>query len=144
MIPCALSGRVISAAANTGALSQEKKRSVKAPGQAGVCNPFFITVSTYTYGKNLADNQGPQANDGFCAENSCHRSADFYGRRSEYGNTFGPRTHNWTSTLIYQLPFGKGKRFANTSNPFVNGVIGGWQTSNIFLLQTGPFALADV
>ena len=41
--------------------------------------------------------------------------------------------------MIYQLPFGNGKRFANTSNPVLNAIIGGWQTSNIFLVQSGPF-----
>ncbi|HLW78987.1 MAG TPA: TonB-dependent receptor [Terriglobia bacterium] len=95
--------------------------------------------STYTWSKNMADNQGPQANGGFCAENSCNRSADLYGRDGEYGNTFGPRTQNWTTTLIYQLPFGTGKRFANTSSKVLNGIIGGWQTSNIFLVQSGPW-----
>ena len=122
--------RAIGATANYNALQIEGNRRFA----SGVT---FDT--TYTWSKNLADNQGPQANDGFCAENSCHRSADFYSRRSEYGNTFGPRRNNWLTTLIYQLPFGNGKRFANTSNPVVNAIIGGWQTSNIFLVQSGPF-----
>ncbi len=87
----------------------------------------------------MADNQGPQANGGFCFENSCSRSGDFYDRRSEYGNNFGPRDNHWITTLIYQLPFGKGERFANTSNRLLNGVIGGWQTSNVFLMQAGPW-----
>jgi len=94
--------------------------------------------STYTWGKNLADNQGPNAT-AFCDENSCNRSADLYDRRSEYGNTYGPRRHDWITTLIYQLPVGQGQRFANTSNKALNAIIGGWQTSNIFLMQSGPF-----
>jgi hypothetical protein len=95
--------------------------------------------STYTWSHNLADNQGPDGNGGLCGENSCNRSADLYDRRSEYGNTYGPRTNNWTSTLIYQLPIGTGKRFAGNSSKAVNAVIGGWQTSNIFLIQSGPW-----
>ena len=122
--------RAIGATANYNALQIEATRRFAAG---------LNFDSTYTWSKNMADNQGPQANDGFCAENSCHRSADFYDRRSEYGNTFGPRTHNWTTTLIYQLPFGRGKRFAGSSNPVLNAVIGGWQTSNIVLLQSGPW-----
>ena len=59
-------------------------------------------------------------------------------RRSEYGNTFGPRRNNWITTLIYELPFGSGKRFASSSSA-LNAIIGGWQTSNIFLVQSGPF-----
>jgi hypothetical protein len=95
--------------------------------------------STYTWSKNLADNIGTQANGGFCDENSCSRSGDFYDRASEYGNTFGPRTQNWTTTLIYQLPFGHGQRFGSGVNSVLNAFIGGWQTSNIFLIQSGPW-----
>ena len=95
--------------------------------------------STYTWSRNNADNQGPDGNGGLCGENSCNRSADLYDRRSEYGNTYGPRTQNWTSTLIYALPVGTGKRFAGNSNKILNGVIGGWQTSNIVLIQAGPW-----
>ncbi|MDE3180794.1 MAG: TonB-dependent receptor [Acidobacteriota bacterium] len=94
--------------------------------------------STYTYARNLADNQGPRTTGGFCGETACNRSADFYDRHSEYGNTFGPR-HLWRTTLIYQLPFGTGRHFLNSSNRFVNAAIGGWQSSNIIEFQSGPF-----
>jgi hypothetical protein len=122
--------RAIGATANYNALQIEAKRNFSAG---------LTFDSTYTWSKNLADNQGPQANGGFCAENACNRSADYYDRNSEYGNTFGPRRNNWITTLIYQLPFGTGKRYANTSNRVLNAFIGGWQTSNIFLIQSGPF-----
>lgn len=122
--------RAIGATANYNALQIEAKRQFAAG---------LTFDSTYTWAKNLADNQGPQANGGFCAENACNRSADYYDRSSEYGNTFGPRRNNWITTVIYQLPFGNGQRFANTSNRMLNAIIGGWQTSNIFLIQSGPF-----
>jgi hypothetical protein len=95
--------------------------------------------STYTWSKNLTDNLGDSANGGFCEERSCGRSSNWYDRHMEYGNSFGPRRHNWITTVVYQLPFGKGSRFAKTANPVLNGVIGGWQTSNIFLIQSGPW-----
>lgn len=94
--------------------------------------------STYTFARNLADNQGPRTAGGFCGETACNRSDDFYNRRLEYGNTYGPR-HLWLTTLIYQLPVGTGQRFAGNTNRFVNAVIGGWQASNIVKLQSGPF-----
>ena len=46
-------------------------------------------------------------------------------------------------SYTYELPFGKGKEFANTSNPIVNGVIGGWRTAGIWRLTDGrPEALS--
>ena len=43
-------------------------------------------------------------------------------------------------SLVYELPFGHGRRFLNTTNPLVDGVLGGWQISGIDTLQAGtPF-----
>jgi Carboxypeptidase regulatory-like domain len=94
--------------------------------------------STYVFSRNLADNQGPSSNGGFCGETACNRSGDFYNRNLEYGNTYAPR-HRWLTTVIYQLPFGSGQHFANSSSHIVNAFIGGWQMSNIFEVQSGPF-----
>ena len=42
---------------------------------------------------------------------------------------------------MYELPFGRGKRFAS-SNRVTNAVIGGWQLNSIFLHQSGaPFTI---
>jgi hypothetical protein len=44
------------------------------------------------------------------------------------------------TSLVYELPFGRGRHFANSSNGLVNGVIGGWQVSAINTMQAGtPF-----
>jgi hypothetical protein len=93
--------------------------------------------STYIYQRNLADDQGPSSNGGFCGETACNRSSDLYDRALEYGNTFEPEQH-WLTSLTYQLPFGGGRRFA-TSSHVVNALISGWQTSNIFEVQSGPW-----
>ena len=46
------------------------------------------------------------------------------------------RKHVLTSTGVYQLPFGAGRKF-NSDNVFVRGLISGWQTSAIFTAATG-------
>ena len=95
--------------------------------------------STYTWTRSLADNQGAGNAGSLCGETACNRSEDFYDRRGEKGNTFAPYTHDWVTTVVYQLPVGRGKRFANTNSKILNGVIGGWQTNNVFTFHTGPF-----
>jgi hypothetical protein len=40
---------------------------------------------------------------------------------------------------IFQLPFGKGKKFLSTSNPVVEHVVGGWQLYWIAFFETGQF-----
>ena len=95
--------------------------------------------STYSWSHSLADNLGAGNAGSLCGETACNRSEDFYDRRGEKGNPYAPYRHNWITTAVYQLPFGKGKRFANSSNSILNGVIGGWQTSNVLTIHSGAF-----
>jgi len=44
------------------------------------------------------------------------------------------------TSLVYELPFGQGRRFLNNANPLLNTVVGGWQISAINTAQAGtPF-----
>lgn len=99
--------------------------------------------STYTWAKNLADNLGPNST-GFVGETGGGRAADLYNRQAEYGNDYATRRHRSISTLVYDLPFGKGRQFASSLHPAANAVIGGWQMSAIFLAQTGPYLTPTV
>ncbi len=45
--------------------------------------------------------------------------------------------HQFNANIMYELPFGKGKMFLNTSNKLVNEVIGGWQVSSLIRVQSG-------
>ena len=94
--------------------------------------------STYTWAKSLADNLGPNAT-GFIGETGGGRAADLYNRQAEYGDDYATRRHRSISTVVYELPFGKGRPFAKSVHPVANAIIGGWQMSAIFLAQTGPF-----
>lgn len=40
-------------------------------------------------------------------------------------------------SYIYEIPFGRGKRFAGNLHPILNIVLGGWQTSGIFRVDDG-------
>jgi hypothetical protein len=47
--------------------------------------------------------------------------------------------HRTSQSIIYELPFGKGRRFG-ISNPFARALVGGWQVNGILTLQGGlPF-----
>ncbi len=95
--------------------------------------------STYTFAKNLADNQGPQPQGSFAGENAGGRSMDLYDLKAEYGPVWGTRKQRWISTAVYELPFGKGRAFLSNANGAVDAVLGGWRLSNILLVQSGPY-----
>jgi hypothetical protein len=41
-------------------------------------------------------------------------------------------------SIVYELPFGRGRQFVN-NNTMADAVIGGWQVSSTIVLQTGQF-----
>jgi Carboxypeptidase regulatory-like domain len=50
--------------------------------------------------------------------------------------------HRFVASYVYQLPFGRGKHFANQINRAADIVVGGWQLSGITTFQTGfPFGI---
>lgn len=101
--------------------------------------------STYTLAKNLADNQGSYANynsSGFVDEQGGYSATDSTNRHLDYGNVSATRRHRSLTTIIYELPVGRGRHFGSSMNRLEDALVGGWQLSNIFLWQSGPFLTA--
>jgi hypothetical protein len=69
-------------------------------------------------------------------------SQDQYNRRVEKSIGRYDQTHAVKMSTIYELPFGKGRRWLSKGK-FVNGVLGGWRVSGIQSYFSGfPIALA--
>ena len=52
--------------------------------------------------------------------------------------------HNFTASVIYDLPFGKGKHFGSSWNGAVNAVLGNWQVNVIEKITSGfPVFIVD-
>jgi hypothetical protein len=100
----------------------------------------FTFDSAYTWAKNLADNVGTGAS-GFQSENGGNSSQSTYlhSPKIDYGDVNGTRRHRWINTGVYELPFGRGRKFAADANRLEDAIVGGWQLSSIFLWQTGPY-----
>src|ERR1044071_6316460 len=49
--------------------------------------------------------------------------------------------HSLKLDSLYELPFGPGKRFFNSSNPYVRRVVGNWQIGGVTRIQSGPATL---
>ncbi|MDX2180951.1 MAG: TonB-dependent receptor [Bryobacteraceae bacterium] len=84
----------------------------------------------YTWSKSISyisDNDGPQVN------------ALAFLQRNRSLTPFD-RPHNLQITNIWELPFGKGKRWA--SSGFLSHIVGGWQTNNVLSFFSGnPFSV---
>ena len=67
---------------------------------------------------------------------------DVNNRRGNYARSDFDRTHQLKTNFIYELPFGRGRRWGSGANAFLERVIGGWQLTGVFVLYTGrPFTV---
>ena len=61
---------------------------------------------------------------------------------SDYGNTDLIRRHYFIANYVYNLPFGKGRRWLSGANGIEDAVLGGWELSGITTYATGtPFSV---
>jgi len=59
-----------------------------------------------------------------------------YSNLSQRGLSSSHRKHVWTTSAVYELPFGHGRAFLNRGG-FISYVLGGWQLSTIASIQSG-------
>ena len=93
--------------------------------------------STWTWARNLSDTESwPRSGfDGEITGDAMNQ----YNLRGDYGNVGGTRKHRWITTMVDELPIGKGRALFGNANGVLNGIVGGWRLSTILLVQTGPF-----
>ena len=94
--------------------------------------------SVFTWAKALADNQGP-GNYGFAGEGGGNRATSILDPNADFGNVYGTRRLKWNSTMLYDLPIGRGREFGSSMSRLADAVVGGWRLSNIFTWESGPF-----
>lgn len=93
-------------------------------------------LASYTYGHSI--DGGGQNND-----QSDAGALDPRNLRIHKGNSNYDIRQRFVTSVVYELPFGKGKPLANSNRP-AGAVLGGWQLSGIFSTQTGqPFTVTS-
>jgi hypothetical protein len=85
----------------------------------------------YTFSKTLDTGSSIRTHDGdtLFPQNS-------YCRACEYGLSSFHTAHRIVNSVLWDLPFGRGRQ-VNIENPVLNAVAGGWQVSSILAAQTG-------
>jgi hypothetical protein len=94
--------------------------------------------ANYAWTHNLSDAQG-DAPTAFQGETR-YGLADLnhFDISANRGNVVGTRRQRLLVTGTYELPFGKGRQWLNSS-PVAGGILGGWNLNTITVLQTGPY-----
>ncbi|WP_348262954.1 carboxypeptidase regulatory-like domain-containing protein [Telmatobacter sp. DSM 110680] len=92
--------------------------------------------SSYTWTKDLSD-AGGAAPNAFAVAGGTYLTTRFH-PGLDYGNVIYDRKHRFLTTWLYDLPFGRGKRWMS-SGGVINGVLGDWELAGVTVLQSGPF-----
>jgi hypothetical protein len=56
----------------------------------------------------------------------------------DYGNVIYDRRHRFLATYLFDVPFGRGRRWLSTASS-LNWFVGDWQLGGVTILQSGPF-----
>ncbi len=92
---------------------------------------LFVLVS-YTFAKLISGSNGEDAN-----RTSDGQVQNQYNRRLDKAVASQDTPHNIRISYVYELPFGRGKRFLGHANALVFGVLGGWKVSAIHTYVSG-------
>jgi hypothetical protein len=96
----------------------------------------FLFQANYTFQKTLTDTGG-------VGQTNFDPALDINNLDLEYMRALYDSTHVFNFYTIYELPFGRGKRFFNEGG-LVNTLLGGWQINSIVQASSGaPITITD-
>ncbi len=102
---------------------------------------------SYTFSKSIDDMSidptGAATGGGLSSTNS-RTPTDIHNWRLDRALSDFNNTHVLLANLLYELPFGKGKRIASSAPRWANEIIGGWSMTGIFNYQSGePYSITS-
>lgn len=96
-------------------------------------------LAVYTWAKSLDDKS---AAAGVGSTNAFAGHMNEHDPRLDYGLSDFDVDQRFVTSLVYQLPVGRGKRFGGEMNKALDAVVGGWQVTGITTFQRGfPFSI---
>jgi hypothetical protein len=93
--------------------------------------------SSYVFTRDLSTAGG--GNPTALAVQPANFVTDRFNPGLDYGNVIFDRKHRFLTTFLYDLPFGRGKRFLGDASNVLNGVVSGWEAGGVVIFQSGPF-----
>ena len=99
----------------------------------------FALVAIYTYAKDMDDKS---AAAGVGATNSYNGHLDDHNPKLDYAPSDFNVGQRFVTSYVWNLPFGRGKKYAGQINRAADIAIGGWEVTGIATFQKGfPFSI---
>ncbi|HYK18179.1 MAG TPA: TonB-dependent receptor, partial [Bryobacteraceae bacterium] len=98
-------------------------------------------LNSFTWGHAMGDSE--QALEYFPAPGFGANPQNIHDLHNEYASTAYDIKLNNVTSVVYQLPFGKGRAMGSNWNPVLDAIAGGWELNSINTARTGqPIDLA--
>ncbi len=91
----------------------------------------------YTYSKCMTDSSGYYGSWGGQTTPTSPYWQNLYDKKAEWGPCYYDVTHLLTTYAVYDLPFGRGRKYGSDMNKVVDAVVGNWSMSGIYSLHGG-------
>jgi hypothetical protein len=82
----------------------------------------------YVWGHSIGNSDGSK---------DARSSSNNYSFSSEYGDNISDVRQSFNLSLLYEVPYGTGKKYGSGANAFAKGIMGGWQFGTLFNARTG-------
>ncbi len=89
----------------------------------------------YSYSKSMTDNPGFFGMNGSAQADPLPQNV--FDLMGDYGPSGSDVKHNLSGTMVYELPFGRKRRFGTDWNRFTDEALGGWALSGAVILHSG-------
>lgn len=98
----------------------------------------FTLLGSYTFSKNMGDICGNAA----AGNTSGCGYQDVRNMRAEKAVDNQDIPHRFVTSGIFDLPFGRGRRWGGNMHPVANAIVGGWSTGSIIVWASGqPYSI---
>ncbi len=88
----------------------------------------LTVASQYVWGHSIGNTDGSK---------DARSSSNNYSFTSEIGDNISDVRQSFNLSLLYELPYGSGKKFGTGAGPLAKGLLGGWQMGTLFNARTG-------
>jgi len=97
-------------------------------------------LTSYTWSKTMGDTCSDSA-DGNATNCGFQNPLNMHAEKSLDNQNMGQR---FVTSLLYDIPVGRGRRFGSQMPAVLNGLAGGWEIGGIFTRHTGlPYSIVD-